>query len=53
MNTKNKKTLENIYKRPVPADIFWTDIESLFISLGAEISEGAGSRIRVKLNSKK
>ena len=50
MNTKNKKTLENIYKRPVPADI-WTDIESLFISLGAEISEGAGSRIRVKLNN--
>ena len=51
MNTKNKKTLENIYKRPVPADIFWTDIESLFISLGAEIYEGAGSRIRVKLNN--
>jgi len=51
VNTKNKKTLENIYKRPVPADIFWTDIESLFISLGAEISEGAGSRIRVKLNN--
>lgn len=51
MNTKNKKTLENIYKRPVPSDIFWTDIESLFISLGAEISEGAGSRIRVKLNN--
>ncbi|UTC78566.1 type II toxin-antitoxin system HicA family toxin [Treponema sp. OMZ 799] len=51
MNAKNKKTFENIYKKPIPSDIFWTDIEGLFISLGAEISEGAGSRIRVKLNN--
>ena len=50
MNTKNKKTIENIYKRPIPNNILWTDIENLFIALGAEISEGAGSRIRVKLN---
>ena len=49
MNTKHKKTLENIYKRPIPANILWADIESLFVSLGAEISEGAGSRVRVKL----
>ena len=50
VNTKNRKTLENIYKLPVPNNILWSDIENLFISLGAEISEGAGSRIRVKLN---
>ena len=30
--------------------IFWADIESLFVALGAELSEGAGSRVRVKLN---
>jgi hypothetical protein len=53
MNNKNKKTLENIYKRTIPANILWADIESLFISLGAEISEGAGSRIRVKLNNER
>ena len=35
---------------PTRADISWTDIEKLFIALGAEISEGNGSRIRVKLN---
>jgi len=53
VNTKNRKTLENLYKRPVPANILWVDIENLFISLGAEISEGAGSRIRIKLNNER
>ena len=53
MNTKNKKTLESIYKRPIPTNILWADIESLFESLGAEISEGAGSRVRVKLNNER
>ncbi len=46
----NKKTIENIYKRPIPNNILWADIENLFVALGAEISEGAGSRVRVKLN---
>jgi hypothetical protein len=32
------------------ANIVWTDIEALFVKLGAEISEGRGSRIRVALN---
>ena len=53
MNSKNKKTLDNLYKRPIPANILWVDIENLFISLGAEISEGAGSRVRVKLNDER
>lgn len=30
--------------------IIWKDIESLFIGLGAEVSEGRGSRVRVALN---
>ena len=51
MNTKNKKTIENIYKRPIPNNILWADIENLFVALGAETSEGAGSRVRVKLNN--
>ena len=45
--------MENIYKRPIPTNILWIDIESLFISLGAEISEGAGSRVRVSLNNER
>ena len=50
MNSKNQKTLENIFKKPTPANIFWLDIEKLFVALGGTISEGSGSRIRVKLN---
>jgi hypothetical protein len=49
MNSKQKKTFELIFKIPTSSDIVWADIESLFKALGAEISEGAGSRLRVKL----
>ena len=50
MNAKHRNVLEEIFKRPVQSNIVWKDIESLFVALGAEISEGNGSRIRVKLN---
>ena len=50
MNSKNMRTLENIFKKPVQANIAWVDIESLLVALGANISEGSGSRIRIKLN---
>ena len=50
MNSKNRKTLESIFKKPVPANIMWLDVENLFVALGATITEGSGSRIRVKLN---
>lgn len=50
MNKKLKKIYDEIYKDPIPANINWKDIEALFLALGAEISEGNGSRVRVKLN---
>lgn len=50
MNAKNKGTLSDIFSRPVKSNIEWKEIESLFIALGADISEGNGSRVRVKLN---
>ncbi len=50
MKSKHYKTLEAIFKKPVQSNIEWKEIESLLISLGAEISEGSGSRIRIKLN---
>jgi len=50
MNAGNRKTLQQVYKKPVPSGIPWADIENLFRSLGAEILEGSGSRVRVKLN---
>ena len=50
MDKKQQKILDNIFKRPTASNIAWKDIESLFESLGCEISEGSGSRVRVKLN---
>lgn len=35
---------------PIQSNIAWRDIEALFVALGAEISEGRGSRVRVALN---
>ena len=53
MNKKNRKTYEALYRMPIPADILWTDIEDLLTALGAEVSEGNGSRVRVKLGSER
>jgi len=49
MNKKQRQTLERIFEKPERSDVSWSDIESLFIALGAEISEGKGSRVRVVL----
>ena len=40
MNSKQKKTLELVFKNPVQANIMWADIEGLFIALGAELYKG-------------
>ncbi len=50
MNKKQQRTLKKIFEKPECSDIIWNDIESLFNALGAEISEGRGSRVRVALN---
>ena len=49
MNKKQRQTLERIFEKPERSDILWNDIESLFKALGAVISEGRGSRVRVAL----
>jgi hypothetical protein len=49
MKRKHSKTLEQIYRHPTSANIDWSDIESLFKELGANISERAGSRVAVVL----
>jgi hypothetical protein len=49
MNSKQRKTLAAIYTLPPPSDVLWSDIESLFYALGADISQGSGSRVRVAL----
>ena len=50
VNSKQRKTLDAIYEIPVRSDIRWADIESLLKALGADLSEGRGSRRRIVLN---
>ena len=49
MDSKHQKTLEAIFEKPERSNILWRDIEALFIALGAEITDGNGSRRRVIL----
>ena len=49
MKRKHEKTLEKICNRPTSGNISWSEIESLFIGLGGDISERAGSRVAVVL----
>jgi hypothetical protein len=49
VDKRHRRTLEAIFEKPERADIAWRDIEALLIALGAEISEGSGSRVRVAL----
>ena len=50
MKRKHQRTLEAIYAEPTRASLAWQDIESLFLALGGELSEGSGSRLRVALH---
>lgn len=48
---KHQKTLKNVFEDPIKSNVKWVDIENMLIALGAELSEGSGSRIRIYLNN--
>ena len=50
MTGKHNKIFSTIFENPINSNIVWKDIEAMLESLGAEISEGKGSRIRIALN---
>ena len=50
MNAAQQRTLEAIFANPTPANLAWRQIEGLFATLGAQIIEGRGSRVRFELN---
>ena len=50
MNSKQKKTLNEIFHDPIKSSILWSDIESLFRAFGAHMEEGSGSRVCILLN---
>ncbi len=49
MNNRQRKTLQAIFARPTRASIAWSDIESLFAALGAEVANKGGSVMTIKL----
>jgi hypothetical protein len=50
LSGKHRKTLLLVFEHPVRSDIPCVDIEKLLVALGADVSEGRGSRVRVYLN---
>ncbi len=50
MKKSHRKTLEIIFSHPVPNNLEWRRIESLFLAFGAIQIEGSGSRVRFLLN---
>lgn len=52
MRTKHAETLNAIFHTPILSNVKWSDIESLFLSLGASVTEGRGSRVKVFLNDR-
>ena len=50
MNLKHRRTLEAVFEDPVRSNILWRNLEAMLKAAGADITEGAGSRIRVAFN---
>ncbi|NKB69571.1 MAG: addiction module toxin, HicA family [Candidatus Latescibacteria bacterium] len=49
LSRKHHRTLCAIFEEPLRANVRWAEIEHLLNALGAEISEGRGSRVRIHL----
>jgi len=50
LGTAHCKTLQTLFEDPARSNIAWTVVEKLLLALGADLSEGRGSRARVYLN---
>ena len=50
LSSKHRKTLQAVFADPVRSNVPWPDVERLLAALGAEITEGSGSRVRVALS---
>ena len=49
MNSKQRKALEAIFATPTPKTLPFSEMESLFRSIGCEVLEGDGSRVAFRL----
>ncbi len=53
LKKRHQTILNSIFAKPVQSGIAWKDIEALLQALGAELSTGSGSRVRVTFNGRK
>jgi len=51
MNSKHRKTLDEIFYQPVNGNLEWQKIESLFLALGATRTERSGSAVSFVLHN--
>lgn len=50
VSSRNRRTLRTVFEDPLRSDVKRRDIETLLRALGADLTEGRGSRLRVHLN---
>lgn len=50
MRNKHQKVLDAVFSEPTKSNIVWKDVEGMLLNLGADIEEGAGSRMCIELN---
>jgi hypothetical protein len=48
MNSKQRKTLQAVFRTPTSPNILWADLESLLQAAGCEVIEGPGSAVSFK-----
>ena len=46
MNNRHRRTLQAVFRDPVPAGLAWNAVESLLVACGCTVLEGDGSRVR-------
>jgi hypothetical protein len=49
MKSRHQKTLQAIFRQPTLGTIVFADIETLIVSLGGEVLEREGSRVKITL----
>ena len=49
MKSRHQKTLQAIFRQPTSGTIAFADIEALVVSLGGEVLEREGSRVKIAL----
>lgn len=51
MSSKHERTLVAVFEEPTRANILWRDVVSLLLHHGAEMDQGAGSRVAFDLGN--